>query len=237
MNAAAKKAAKTVATLDATSLEVAVLDDGRFRLTSIRDVCGESLGSALAEVPLANVKFVRAVPPEIKAPCARAYATAHAETTNHCAARSFGCKFTVRGNSVGRHEQGCPLHLATVLLGNGSKIENFSAFFQAVEVLRGEGKVGSAAGFATRINKLYGSYAELLRRARKPSLRALDVIRGVLDVDDKHASIAEGMLNVARAALVERAGKRPSVKAKKRLDDLIVEIEAYFESADEGMEP
>ncbi len=98
-----------VAALDATAIEVTVLKDNRFRVTSVREMRGEDLGPALAAAPLANVTFVRDVPPELRVICpARGpadYATAHAERTNHCAAHVMGCKFSVRGNSVGRHEQ------------------------------------------------------------------------------------------------------------------------------------
>ncbi len=153
---------------------VSILGNGRCRLTSgDREIAGEDLGAELARLgPGVPVSFARVVPPELKAPCpvapsSRAYATAHADKTNHCAARAFGCKFTVRGNSVGRHEQGCPLHLATVLLEHhGSKIESFDDFFKAVESVRGKGKVGSPAGFMSKINKKYGSYAKLLKMAK-----------------------------------------------------------------------
>lgn len=224
--------------LDTNAVEVAVLKGGRFRMTSVRELDGQDLGSALAEVPLAVVKFVRMdVPPELKGLCPSgslthdspaAHTTAHAERTNRCSAHSMGCKFSVRGNSVGRHEQVCPLLLAKLLLDKGSKIESFDAFFAAVVKLRGADTIGASANFITRINRQYGSYDEMLARARKPSMRALDVIRGVLDADDKDGSIAEGMLNVARAELMERLEKAKSTKAKERIRELIDDVELYF---------
>lgn len=226
-----------VAALDATAIEVTVLKDNRFRVTSVRELRGEDLGPALAAAPLANVTFVRDVPPELRGICPTRgpadYATAHAERTNHCAAHVMGCKFSVRGNSVGRHEQVCPLLLTKLLLDKGSKIENFDAFFAAVVKLRGADMIGASAKLITKINRQYGSYGEMLERARKPSMRALDVIRNVLDIDDKEGSIAEGMLNVARAELMERAAKAKSPKAKAKIRELIEGVERYFRGADE----
>lgn len=226
--------AKTMKKLDTSAVEVELLNDGRFRMTSVREMYGDDLGPALAEVPLASVKFVRDVPPELRglehtpAP----HATAHAERTHRCAASSHGCKFSVRGNSIGRHEQTCPLNLAVALLGSGVKIETFEAFFKAVEKLRGKDAVGAAAGFVTKINREYGSYSEMLGCAKNPAMRALDVIRNVLDIDDKSGGIAEGMLNVARAELMDRLKKAKLPKAKARIYKLLDEVELYFKGGE-----